>query len=120
MCLPVYRLFWVLALAYPNLLRIKGYVVVVVVVVVVAAEKILDFPKLFYDSTFVLSDVYYLTNPFVLHHILEIASHLHACERDQNLRVVVAPMKLKFLKYWENIPLLYSYAFILDPRAKIR
>jgi hypothetical protein len=29
-------------------------------------------------------------------------------------------MKLKFLKYWENIPLLYSYAFILDPRAKMR
>jgi len=29
-------------------------------------------------------------------------------------------MKLKFLKYWENIPLLYSFAFILDPRAKMR
>jgi hypothetical protein len=29
-------------------------------------------------------------------------------------------MKLKFLKYWENIPLLYSFAFILDPRAKKR
>jgi hypothetical protein len=29
-------------------------------------------------------------------------------------------MKLKFLKYWQNIPLLYSYAFILDPRAKMR
>jgi hypothetical protein len=29
-------------------------------------------------------------------------------------------MKLKFLKYWEDIPLLYSYAFILDPRAKIK
>ena len=29
-------------------------------------------------------------------------------------------MKLKFLKYWQDIPLLYSYAFILDPRAKMR
>jgi hypothetical protein len=28
-------------------------------------------------------------------------------------------MKLKFLKYWKRIPLLYSYAFILDPRAKL-
>jgi hypothetical protein len=28
-------------------------------------------------------------------------------------------MKSKFLKYWGNIPLLYSYAFILDPRAKL-
>jgi hypothetical protein len=31
MCLPVSRLFWVSSLAYPNLLRTKGYVVVVVV-----------------------------------------------------------------------------------------
>ena len=31
----------------------------------------------------------------------------------------VAPMRLKFLKYWEDIPLLYSYAFILYPRAKL-
>jgi hypothetical protein len=29
-------------------------------------------------------------------------------------------MKLKFLKYWQDIPLLYLYAFILDPRAKMR
>jgi hypothetical protein len=84
------------------------------------AEKILEFLELFYDSTIVLSGVYYPIYPLVLHHILEIASHLHACERDQNLRVVVAPMKLKFLKYWKNIPLLYSYAFILNPRAKMR
>jgi hypothetical protein len=33
---------------------------------------------------------------------------------------IVTPMKLKFLKYWQNIPLLYSFAFILDPRAKMR
>ena len=29
-------------------------------------------------------------------------------------------MKIKFLKYWQHIPLLYSFAFILDPRAKMR
>ena len=29
-------------------------------------------------------------------------------------------MKLKFLKYWQHIPLLYSFTFILDPRAKMR
>ena len=33
---------------------------------------------------------------------------------------IVYPMKLKFLKYWQHIPLLYSFAFILDPRAKMR
>jgi hypothetical protein len=29
-------------------------------------------------------------------------------------------MQLKFLKYWADIPLLYSFVFILDPRAKLR
>ena len=84
------------------------------------AEKILEFLKLFYDCTIVLSGVYYPTSPLVLHHILEIASHLHAAERDQNLRQIMYPMKLKFIKYWQDIPLLYSYALILDPRAKMR
>jgi hypothetical protein len=54
------------------------------------------------------------------HHVLEIVSHLHAYERDQNMRNIMYPMKLKFLKYWQNISLFYSYAFILDPRAKMR
>jgi hypothetical protein len=26
----------------------------------------------------------------------------------------------KYNKYWRNIPLLYSFAFILDPRAKMK
>jgi hypothetical protein len=84
------------------------------------AERILEFLELFYDCTVVLSGVYYPIIPLVLHHVLEIASHLHAAERDQNLRQIVCPMKLKFLKYWQDILLLYSYAFILDPRAKMR
>ena len=84
------------------------------------AEKVMEFLELFYDSIVVLSGVYYPTSPLVLYHILEIASHLHATERDHNFRNIVAPMKLKFLKYWEDIPLLYSYAFILDPRAKMK
>ena len=84
------------------------------------AEKVMEFQQLFYDSTVVLFGVYYPTSLLVLHYILEIASHLHAAERDHNFRNIVTLMKLKFLKYWEDIPLLYSYAFILDPRAKMK
>jgi hypothetical protein len=29
-------------------------------------------------------------------------------------------MESKFLKYWRDIPILYAFAFILDPRAKMR
>jgi hypothetical protein len=84
------------------------------------AEKILEFLEIFYESTVVLSGVYYPTSPLALHHLLEIASHLHECEKDQNLMSIVYPMKLKYLKYWKDIPMLYAFAFILDPRGKMR
>ena len=83
-------------------------------------EKILEFLELFYDSTVALSGVYYPTSPLILHHIIEIASHLNAYENDNLLRNVVVPMKDKYLKYQREIPILYSIAFILDPRAKLR
>ena len=84
------------------------------------AEIVLLFLEQFYDSTVVLSGVYYPTSPLVMHHILDIAGHLNNYENDMNLRNVVVPMKDKFLSYWADIPILYSFAFILDPRAKVR
>jgi hypothetical protein len=56
------------------------------------ADKVLEFLELFYDCTIVLSGVYYPTSPLVLHQVLEIATHLHACERDLNLRQFMFPM----------------------------
>ena len=37
-----------------------------------AVEKVMEFLQLLYDSTILLSGVYYPTSPLVLHHILEI------------------------------------------------
>jgi hypothetical protein len=62
-------------------------------------DKVLQFLEIFYDCTVTLSGVYYPIAPLVLHHVLEIATHLHAAERDVNLRNFVYPMQLKFLKY---------------------
>ncbi|XP_066333309.1 zinc finger BED domain-containing protein RICESLEEPER 2-like [Miscanthus floridulus] len=84
------------------------------------ADKILEFLEVFYDSTVTLSSVYYPTSPLILHHLLDIITHLHESSKDQNLFSIVYPMKLKYLKYWKDIPLLYSFAFILDPRGKMR
>jgi len=64
----------------------------------------LEFLELFYDSTVALSGVYYPTSPLVLHHILEIATHLVNYENDNQLGDVVVPMKTKFLKYWKKYP----------------
>jgi hypothetical protein len=84
------------------------------------AEKILQFIELFYDSTIALSSVYYPTSSLMLHHILEIVAHLHEYEKDELLRPAVVTMKDKFLKYWIKIPMLYAFAFVLDPRAKMK
>jgi hypothetical protein len=84
------------------------------------AEKILSFLELFYESTLELSGVYYHTAPLMLHHLIDIASHLNQYETGPLLRTTVFPMKDKFTKYWKNIPMLYSFAFVLDPRAKMR
>jgi hypothetical protein len=79
----------------------------------------LNFLGLFYVSIVSLSSVYYPTSPLMMHAIIEIDDHLNQYENDDKLREVVVPMKTKFLKYWGIIPLLYFYAFILDPRAKL-
>jgi hypothetical protein len=63
------------------------------------ARKILEFLEIFYEFTVVLFGVYYPTSPLVLHHLLEIVTHLHEAEKDSNLISVVYPMKLKYLKY---------------------
>jgi hypothetical protein len=45
---------------------------------------------------------------------------LQAAESNEYFKHVARPMKMKFLKYWDNIPLLYSFATILDPRGKMK
>jgi hypothetical protein len=84
------------------------------------ATKILAFLELFYDSTVALSGVYYPIALLMVHHIVEIAIHLHRYQNDEHIRAVVQPMIDKYNKYWRTIPELYCIAFILDPRAKIK
>jgi hypothetical protein len=84
------------------------------------ADKVLSFLELFYDSIVAMSGIYYPTSPLMLHHILKIGRHLNAFESDHLLREAIIPMKTKYLKYWRKIPILYAFAFILDPRAKMR
>ena len=86
----------------------------------VVAEKVFKFLELFYDATVALSGVYYPTSPLMLHYLVKIAIHLNKYVNDIHLRNVVQPMVDKYNKYWRDIPLLYSFAFILNPRAKMK
>ena len=45
---------------------------------------------------------------------------MHEHEHDTNISDVVVPMEAKLMKYWKSKPILYSFAFVLDPRAKMR
>jgi hypothetical protein len=80
---------------------------------------VLEFLELFYLSIVSLLGVYYPTSALMMHVVIEIATHLNRFENDSKLRPIIVSMKSKFLKYWEKITLLYSFAFILDPRAKL-
>ena len=84
------------------------------------AQKVLSFLELFYDATVTLSGVYYPTSPLMIHYLVKISLHLKNYANDVHIRSVVQPMIDKYNKYWRDIPLLYSFAFILDPRAKMK
>ncbi|XP_066163515.1 zinc finger BED domain-containing protein RICESLEEPER 1-like [Oryza sativa Japonica Group] len=83
-------------------------------------EKFAAFLEIFHDATVALSGVYYPTANLMLHKILEIATLLQENENDHLLSAAVFHMKQKYLKYWKEIPVLYAFAFILDPRGKLR
>ena len=78
------------------------------------------FLELFYDATVTLSRVYYHTSPLMIHYLVKIVVHLKNYANDVHIRSVVQPMIDKYNKYWRDIPLLYSFAFILDPRSKMK
>ena len=67
-----------------------------------------------------MSAVYYLTSPIIVHSILQIATQLKMYENDLVLHEAIVAMKTKYLKYWREIPFLYAFAFVLDPRGKIK
>jgi hypothetical protein len=83
-------------------------------------RKFYFFLELFYDTAVALSGIYYPTSALMLHHILKIARHLNAFENDALLRDAIVPIKTKYLKYWRKIHVLYFFAFVLDPGAKMR
>jgi hypothetical protein len=69
-----------------------------------AVEDMLNFLDLFYLSIVSLFGACYPTSHLMMHAIIKIADYLNLFE---------------IVDYWGNIPLLCSYAFILDPRAKL-
>jgi hypothetical protein len=74
---------------------------------------------MFYESTVAFSSVYYPTGPLMLHHIIDIVGHMNSNQNDPMLRSYTLPMKSKLVKYLKCIPMLYSFAFVLDPKLRL-
>lgn len=53
-----------------------------------------------------------------MHKILEIATLFKEYDSDELIGPAVFSVKQNYLKYWKNLPMLYAFAFILDPRGK--
>ena len=87
-------------------------------------EKILDILRVFNDDTLVFSGVYYPTAHLFLLESLNIVGTLdeHVDSGDPNdivLLEAITVMKVKWLNYFREIPLLYLIAAVFDPRFKL-
>jgi hypothetical protein len=78
-----------------------------------------EFLMPFYATTNVLSCVYYPTSCLVIDYIRLITESFSKHKSDSLLRTVVAPMEVKFLKYFDTISHIYCFVTILDPRKKL-
>jgi hypothetical protein len=78
-----------------------------------------EFLMPFYVATNVLSGVYYPTSYLVIDYIWLIAESFAKHRSDSLLCTIVAPMELKFLKYFDNISHIYCFATILNPRKNL-
>ena len=83
------------------------------------AEMILEFLKVFYLATTAFSNVYIPSSHTALHNIYEITKYFAKYRTHSQLQPVVVAMEVKYFKYYKQIPLLYCFGIILDPRFKL-
>ena len=77
------------------------------------------FLQAFYENTISLSAIYTPTSKLVLHALLDIAICLSKYKDVALLKPVVQKIQTKFRKCWEELPYLYCFGIILDPRLKM-
>ena len=82
------------------------------------ANVFVEFLKVFYDATVELSGVYYPTSPLALHKLYDMADLLKQYSENMTVASAVSHMQKKFKKYWGEIPLLYAFGIVIDPRFR--
>jgi hypothetical protein len=84
------------------------------------AYYFIEFLKPFYNVTEHLSRVYYTTSPYTIHHLHSIAKTFHNYNNDPYFLLILEKMKANFLKYWNDVPLLYTLNAYLNLRTKLK
>ena len=84
----------------------------------IVANVIRDFLKVFYNATVNFSGCYYSTTNIFLKEILEIAICFQEHRDQPFFTPICKEMEIKFLKYWESLPVLNFVVVVLDPRFK--
>ncbi|PIA25150.1 hypothetical protein AQUCO_12400007v1 [Aquilegia coerulea] len=78
-----------------------------------------DFLKVFKDSTKMFSGSGYVTSSLFCLQMSKISGVLLKYGNQTGFKVMCDSMKLKYNKYWQNIPLVLALASCMDPRYKL-
>ena len=69
----------------------------------------LEFLQIFYLATTTCSKIYILSNRTALHNIYEIINFFTKYTNHNQLEVIIVPMEVKFMKYYNKLQLLYCF-----------
>jgi hypothetical protein len=83
------------------------------------AFEYMKFLKVFYAATCASSGVLYPTTCLVLRHLFNISLVFHNYREKPNFVEACKLMEDKFNKYFEEMPLIFILAAVMDPRIKL-
>ena len=83
-------------------------------------RSICNFLEVFYIATKECSGVYYPTIQLIISHIYNIAQIFQEYRDNPIFTNACVVMEIKILKYWQDLPILFALASVMDPRLQLK